>query len=544
MSFFVFLESDALDKKFGVAAKRARGEEVQDDDGNTIYPPFRAVRRPYRGIQIKDDTYSTLSIIDGNGRPIPLISSSAVGERADAAGGFRGVVNDYADYIIQRIDDQRVEKQSIIETFGDSFIFFFGERPRMVTFSGVLINTEDFNWRSQFWYNYDKYLRGTKLVQRNARAFLAYDSIVVEGYPINAQAVEESEAPYHVQFQMTMFVTNYADFSEIGKTQFPSPPSILGLNAANAKLQDARHGQISTTVAVREANLDASGGLFGFLREAGRFINSVASLATAGTQLIKTTLSGRVVRVPLGVAGFLSQVGVQAEGFLSGAAGALGVQGEAGAEATVLFGAGTPGRLVIPGAAKFAPVNPDIQRTGIWMNVDEYPTRSQPEFAPLPVSAYLARLNRISEQQVLYEARRVELIAQNLAAEGQSDVLTSIADIVGFTRRGFALINNVRAAFVDPEAVLLDTLGLTGVGKGLPSSAQTKAAATARAIVPSQGFDNPALNAQDVSALTSVRETTVTRSRARAATVAGRAISPPVYPIIPNPSITRKPNTE
>jgi hypothetical protein len=533
MSFFVFLESDALDKKFATNAKNIRN--TADDPNSAL--TFQVVRRPHRGIQIKGDTYSTLSIVDGKGHPIPLVSESALAERNNSSGGARGVVNDYADFIIQKIEDQRVEKQTIIETFGDSFIFFFGERPRVFTFSGVLVNSEDFNWRSQFWYNYDHHLRGTKLVERNARVFLAYDSIVVEGYPINATATEDSSEPHLVPFSMTMFVTNYSDFSSIGRTDFPLPPEILGLDAANAKLHDSRDTFISTTASVREANRQAgvASGLFATIREVGRGLNSVLNLVSGALSGVETVLSGRVVRVPIGLAGFLEQTG----------ATPIGIQETANAEAFLVAGSGTPGNLALPGPAKFAPTDPSILRTKIWANLDEYPTRDQPEIAYLPISAQLDRLNRVAEQQAFLTSRAVELTAINLAAQGQADVFGAIADVVNFTKRGFALFNNVKAAVTDikagSSAVILDAIGLAGVGTGLKSSAQTKAAATAKAVVPSAGFANTTLLKRDLSASTTVARTGLVNS-SQGKQVVGRIISPPVMPTIPNPSITGKPN--
>lgn len=531
MSFFVFLESDALDKKF---AQNARNIRQTPDDPNNAFN-FQVVRRPYRGIQIKDDTYSTLSIIDGKGHPIPLVSESAIAER-NSSSGARGVVNDYADFIIQKIEDQRVEKQSIIETFGDSFIFFFGERPRVFTFSGVLVNSEDFNWRSQFWYNYENHLRGTKLVERNARAFLAYDSIVVEGYPINAMATEDSTDHHLVPFQMTMFVTNYSDFSSVGRTDFPTPPEVFGLDAANAKLHDQRTGFISTTAAVREANRQAGvSGLFASIRGMGQGLNSVLNLVSGALSGIQTVLSGRVVRVPLGLAGFLQQTG----------ATPIGIQETATAEAFLVAGGGTPGNLALPGPAKFAATDPSILRTKIWANLDEYPTRDSPEIAYLPISAQLDRLNRIAEQQAFLTSQAVELTAINLAAQNQADVLGAIADVINFTKKGFALFNNVRAAVTDIKAgsteVILDAIGLAGIANGQKSSAKTKAAATAKLAIPSTGFKARTFTQKELSASQNVSKTSLVNS-SQGKQVIGRVISPPTQPTIPNPSITGKPN--
>src|SRR6185295_20049886 len=117
---FVFMASDALDQLFRSRAQGIRNAQSTDASSLEL-----AVRRPYRGIQIKDDTYATISIIDGRGNAIKLLSESMVTNNVGT--DRRGVVDQYADFILQTISEERAEKQQIVETFGDSFIFFFGE---------------------------------------------------------------------------------------------------------------------------------------------------------------------------------------------------------------------------------------------------------------------------------------------------------------------------------------------------------------------------------------------------------------------------------
>jgi hypothetical protein len=202
----------------------ARTSSEKSNDKHAI-----RTRRPYTGIRIKENTPSVLSIYrQDSDEAIPLVSSGGnwTPETDKVLGGgplpegeevdLTAFTQNYSDFIIQSVEEQRAEKQQIVDTFGDTYIFFYGEQPRIVNFSGQLINTADFNWRSQFWHNYDKFLRGTKLVEQNARAYISFDTIVVEGYPLSVNAVDNSEAPYQVQFQMQMFVTGYYDFSPIG----------------------------------------------------------------------------------------------------------------------------------------------------------------------------------------------------------------------------------------------------------------------------------------------------------------------------------------
>lgn len=169
------------------------------------------VRRPLRGLEIKDDTYATLRVVKTDGTEIPLFDSSDPG----------GESTNYANFILQSVQDARMEKQQIIETFGEPYIFFFGEAPRFIDVSAVLINSLDFNWRAEWWKNYDEYLRGTRLVEMGAKAYLFYDEIIVEGFIVQAAAQEDSMNPLSVNLNFRMFVTNYANISFVGDPFYP-----------------------------------------------------------------------------------------------------------------------------------------------------------------------------------------------------------------------------------------------------------------------------------------------------------------------------------
>ena len=193
-----------------------------------------AIRRPLRGIEIKDDTYAIMKVIRADGREIALVDSGAPsgvqsGTSTEAASGIppRGKYAkanhtfNYSNFIINQISESRSEKILVQETFGAPYAFFFGEKPRFLQVRGLLFNTLDFNWRSEFWVNYENTLRGTKLVEQNARVYLHYDDIVVEGYIVDAEAQDVAEMPYHIPFSFSMFVTNHTYLSKIGDPLYP-----------------------------------------------------------------------------------------------------------------------------------------------------------------------------------------------------------------------------------------------------------------------------------------------------------------------------------
>ena len=219
MATFIELRTDAFAKNGTNASKEAL----------ILQSP---TRRPLRGIEIKDDRYATLRVIKSNGENIPLLDSGAVtGKKAVDPYAASLLPNTaslkpassvvYSNFILQNVDDVRQEKSQLMETFGDTYVFFFGERPRILQVSGLLFNTLDFNWRSEFWKNYETIFRGTKLVEQNARLYLHWDDIIVEGYVLGAQAQDVADLPYHIPFSFTLFVTNHTYLSAIGDDMYP-----------------------------------------------------------------------------------------------------------------------------------------------------------------------------------------------------------------------------------------------------------------------------------------------------------------------------------
>lgn len=178
------------------------------------------VRRPLRGIQLKENTYAIIRVMGSDGQFLPVID--AAGETHVESDGMNYTTY-YTNFLVQQVSEERHEKQQIVDTFGESYIFFFGEAPRMLRVSGLLLNTADFNWRAEFWANYERYFRGTRLVERGARLYLIYDDVIVEGYMVGANANENANQPNVIPFSFQMFITGYTDLSLLGDPNFPSP---------------------------------------------------------------------------------------------------------------------------------------------------------------------------------------------------------------------------------------------------------------------------------------------------------------------------------
>jgi hypothetical protein len=259
MTIFIELSTSPIEQQFKTAAQNLLGT----DTTSARRAGAESARRPARGIEIKDDTYATLKVIRSDGTPIPLVDSgSANGQNTDG----------YTNFMLQSVQEDRMEKHQIIETFGASYVFFFGEQPRFLNISAVLLNTLDFNWEAEWWSNYNTYLRGTKLVEMGARCYLSYDDSIVEGYLMNATCAKTADAPYHVQLQFRFFVTNCYNVSNIGNENYPLRYTALVPDNVNLRQGDAGEQLVSTLQGGPLMNA------FGYgLKEASRLSNTLIS---------------------------------------------------------------------------------------------------------------------------------------------------------------------------------------------------------------------------------------------------------------------------
>lgn len=178
------------------------------------------VRRPLRGHQPKEETYAVIRIMGPDGTFMPVFD--AAGEIHVEEEGINKTQY-WTNFLLQSVVVQRQECTQIVTTFGDSYLFLFGEQPEQWQCSGVLLNTADFNWRSEFWANYDKYFRATRLVELGARLYLIYDDVILEGYMTGAQAQEMCQDKEIIPFNFTIFKTGMTPLALIGDPTFPAP---------------------------------------------------------------------------------------------------------------------------------------------------------------------------------------------------------------------------------------------------------------------------------------------------------------------------------
>ena len=284
---FAIKEGDISDMitRGAVAIQNAKAGANQQD-----------VRRPLRGIQVKGDTFATMSVFSGTGAAKKLANSSVEAPVSGEAGSA-----DYtSNFILIASSEERAEKLQTVSTFGAAYGFFFGEHPRFVNYQAVLMNTADFQWELEWWHNYDTVLRGTKLVENMARVYLYYDEVTVEGYITRAQTQKVATTPYEVSLNFTMWGTNVQNVQTPGAT--------MDSRVSTGKAFETG-GVESTTTDVRAENIKAYAtrqkgeGLLGALRNGIGDAQNLFGKVGAAVDDAKNFLYGRTLIIPAGFAG-------------------------------------------------------------------------------------------------------------------------------------------------------------------------------------------------------------------------------------------------
>jgi hypothetical protein len=184
---------------------------------------YHSVRRPTRGIVLKEETFATLRVVTSAGGTRWLIDAGSRRDNKDNPLTIEGktATDVYSNFLLQQVSEERAEKQQILETFGEPYVFFFGERARIMSFSGILANSWDFNWEAEWWENYNNELRGTRCVENDARIFLQFDNTLIGGYIMSASAQKNAQERNWVNFSFQMLITSYANLSnpELGNPQ-------------------------------------------------------------------------------------------------------------------------------------------------------------------------------------------------------------------------------------------------------------------------------------------------------------------------------------
>jgi len=123
------------------------------------------------------------------------------------------IINQYTRFFLQSVSEGSTERYQIVETFNSHYVFFFGKRPSIYTYSGILLNDEYHRWANDFMFFYENFFRGTKAVELGAQAVMSVDGRVAIGFILGVQMQQFSEVHQGMPFSFTMVITDHIPIS-------------------------------------------------------------------------------------------------------------------------------------------------------------------------------------------------------------------------------------------------------------------------------------------------------------------------------------------
>jgi hypothetical protein len=134
----------------------------------------------------------------------------------------KAIPQSFTNFILTSVQEDRREKFQIFETFGDPALFFFNKKTPVYGFSGFLIDskhkdetrpggiTDDKNsWSNEFRQLWENEMRGTKLIEANKIAAVAFRNTIIYGYPVNLSIQTDARQPFTAAFSFNMVVKKH-----------------------------------------------------------------------------------------------------------------------------------------------------------------------------------------------------------------------------------------------------------------------------------------------------------------------------------------------
>ena len=186
------------------------------------------------------------------------------------------IVNAYSRFFLQSVNEVEQEKYQIVETFKSFYAFFYGKRPPIYRYTGLLLADPIYSWNNDFKFMYENYFRGTSATSFNAEVFIFYPGRIITGFPLSLSMQQEAMTDKGVPFAIDVLVVNHqiVNFSE----------DIAGLLQQSADNIDG----IRKSILAQQAALQTGSGKSVILSDSAT--NGIIPLSSVGTQSDYNTL--------------------------------------------------------------------------------------------------------------------------------------------------------------------------------------------------------------------------------------------------------------
>ena len=206
----------------------------------------------------------------------------------------------YDKFLLSNLSFEISEKVQVTEVFGDSSVtYFFGRAPVTVRVTGVLIDSPDNSWLTDWIYAYALLLRGSKTAKNYQQVRLVLPSMTVVGSIISTSIDQQSTSDVAIGFNFTLLmsyfmatppiqiaegITNAANSINFSTaSSFLSQSGINSLSSTASSMLNVIKNPASSIGQIGSAMGKISGGLQGFSSlqgtssAASSFLDSVTS---------------------------------------------------------------------------------------------------------------------------------------------------------------------------------------------------------------------------------------------------------------------------
>lgn len=124
--------------------------------------------------------------------------------KLDGSNNYYGVFNNFS---LISVRENTSQIKSVNVNFGSDWnAFFFGESPRVYTFSGYFIDSKNYPFYQEFFVAYEKYLSGRRTIENNMKTKFVYDGKIIDGYILGITVESSSQSPLLKQFEFSVLV--------------------------------------------------------------------------------------------------------------------------------------------------------------------------------------------------------------------------------------------------------------------------------------------------------------------------------------------------
>lgn len=199
----------------------------------------------------------------------------------------------YDDFLLTRVSCNMAEKLQVTETFGDGEVaYYFGHQPVIFDITGVLMDSPDNSWFTNWLRMYSSVLRGSQLAQNNELLRLVLPNMILVGTINSTNWAQDSANDVAVSFgfqflakriEPTAAILENVAASQLGglidfnqASQYVSQQSLNSFKSQVARLQSAVSDPNSTVASLGSALSGLGEGIGGSIGELSSTLDGAA----------------------------------------------------------------------------------------------------------------------------------------------------------------------------------------------------------------------------------------------------------------------------